>query len=145
MTHREKSFFNIAKQMCRLSNFDRARVGAVVVSGKRVLSASCNSTKTRPLQFYYNEYYIHRQKKRKWNRIENPEINPDTYGQLIFDKGGKNIKWEKVSIFTFRELKTGEKACSKPCPACSRLIKNLGIKNVYYIDEDGDFVKERYI
>ena len=29
--------------------------------------------------------------------LENPEINPDTYGQLIFDKGGKNIKWEKVS------------------------------------------------
>ena len=56
MTHREKSFFNIAKQMCRLSNFDRARVGAVVVSGKRILSASCNSTKTRPLQFYYNKY-----------------------------------------------------------------------------------------
>ena len=25
------------------------------------------------------------------NRIENPEINPDTYDQLIFDKGGKNI------------------------------------------------------
>jgi len=23
-------------------------------------------------------------------------MNPDTYGQLIFDKGGKNIKWEKV-------------------------------------------------
>ena len=23
-------------------------------------------------------------------------LHPDTYGQLIFDKGGKNKKWEKL-------------------------------------------------
>ena len=34
------------------------------------------------------------------NRIENPEINPDTCGQLIFDKGGKNIKQEKDSLLS---------------------------------------------
>ena len=36
----------------------------------------------------------------QWNRREIPEINPDTYRQLINDKGGKNIKWEKDSILS---------------------------------------------
>jgi hypothetical protein len=40
----------------------------------------------------------------RWNRIEDPEMNPHTYephnyGHLIFDKGGKTIQWEKRQIF----------------------------------------------
>ena len=34
------------------------------------------------------------------NRIENPEINPQTYGQLMFNKAGKNIQWNKDSLFS---------------------------------------------
>ena len=34
-----------------------------------------------------------------WSRIETPELNPQKYGQLIFDKAGKNIHWKRDSLF----------------------------------------------
>ena len=31
----------------------------------------------------------------QWNKIESPEINPHTYGYLIFDKEARNIQGRK--------------------------------------------------
>ena len=36
----------------------------------------------------------------QWNRTDSPEINSSLHGQLIFDKGGRRIKWSKNSSST---------------------------------------------
>jgi hypothetical protein len=35
----------------------------------------------------------------QWNRIEDPEMNPYTYGHLTLDKGAKTIQWKKRQHF----------------------------------------------
>ena len=42
-------------------------------------------------------WYSHRTNQQ--NRKGSPEINPHTYGQLVCNKGGKNIQWRKDHLF----------------------------------------------
>ena len=71
-----------------------------------------------------------------WNRIQRPEINSSLYGQLVFDKGGRSIKWSKNSLFnrqrgeiwksTFKKIKLDHQL-TLYSKINSRRIKHLSV------------------
>lgn len=138
MTNKEKRFFNITRQVSLLSKYKGPKIGAIVVEGNRILSSGFNSNKTHPLQHRYN-IYRHFEDYKNSKPLEHAEVA--ALSSLI----GKEIEWDRISIYIYRENDKGQKMCCKPCAACERLIKDLGIRNIYYIDEYKNYVKEKIL
>ena len=84
----------------------------------------------------------------QWNQIENPDINPHTYKQLIVDKEAKIVQWKKKVSSTNGAGRTVLSICKRMqidpylCP-CIKLkfkyVKNLNINPVTLnlIEESG--------
>lgn len=135
LTRRENRYMDVARAISKTSDYHGAKLGCVVAYNKNILSVASNSEKTHTLQKVYNKFR---------------NFNPDEASNKLHSEIhalswliGKPINWSKIELYIYRELKNGQPAISKPCEACSKLIKDLGIKTVFYINENGQRVKQK--
>ena len=98
------------------------RLGAVLVEKNSILSVGNNSYKTHPLL----------KKRTEW-----PYLHAEQHA--IIRRGIDNC--DGHDLYVVRILKNLDYAISYPCDICKELIKEVGIRNVYYINEEGEFAR----
>lgn len=133
MTKTEKKFFNVAKAMSELSDH-RQRLGCAVVRGHRIISSGYNSqTKCHKVQAVLD--------KERFGCDCPGKLHAETAALLPLIKDGTNLN--NASIYVYRAHKDGSLALARPCPSCEKLIRQCGIKKVYYTIENG-IAEERW-
>lgn len=118
-----RAYFKAAKSMSELSEFKQHHIGAVVVYGHKIISSGCNSNKTNPKQKRLNAHRF---------EADTPATIHAELSALLPLIGRKDINFSDVSLYIYREHKSGELALAKPCASCETLLRSLGIRHIYY-------------
>jgi hypothetical protein len=71
-------------------NNKRTSVGITISN----LNLYCRAIMLKTAWFSYRD-----RQENQWNRIEDPEMNPCTYGHFIFDNVSKTVQKKRVNLF----------------------------------------------
>lgn len=123
LTKSHRAYFKAAKAVSELSDFRQHHIGAVAVCGHKIISSGCNSCKTNPMQKRLN---IHR------FDADTPATLHAELSCLLPLINRKDIDFSSMSLYIYREYKNGDLALARPCASCEALIRNLGIRSIYY-------------
>lgn len=111
-------YFNLARVESLKVDF-RARIGAVLVKKRKPISIGRNKPKkSHPLIYKHDKFKT-------------------LHAELDACLGISRHLTIDSSIYTYRELKDGTLANSKPCDMCIAILKELGVKKVYYTHSNG--------
>lgn len=128
-TARDHKLFDVAKSVARTSRHPKAHVGAVLVSGKDVVSVGVNGKKSHPLQQKFNN--IRFKDDSAAQHLMHAEIEALVKGRA------HHREIEDAAIYVYRVMKDGSIGMARPCVGCMAALKEYGIREVFYTTDQG--------
>ena len=119
----EIGYFRLAKNISKYSDH-RVKVGAVI-SNRKPIGVASNKDKTHPR--YADPY-------KTFHSSIHAEI------RAIINCGKDNIRGSY--IYVYRQHKNGTPAFARPCPNCLTILKEYGIRKVYFTTEELPYYQE---
>lgn len=117
--------------MAELSLYPKVRIGTCLVNKRgRVISTGCNKTKSHPVQHFYNKYRPY--------SLPNHGLHAEMDALIHCKEDTRGS-----TLYVFRRGMDSKIRLAQPCEACSRMIRDCGVKRVVYTIEDG--IKEMLI
>lgn len=138
ITNFDRKMFHYAYLEALKSDYKRFNIGCVIVYKHTIIGRGHNSNKSDPMQKQYNRKY------RTFNYVGGTYIHDSLHAEISALKSisyvvGKEVDFSKAKIYVYR-ISKGKRlgfGCSKPCCACMNAIRDIGIKHVYFTDDDG--------
>lgn len=128
MNRRDFKYFDKARQIAMISDYQKIHIGCVAVYQGNIIGIGCNCNKTHPRQKFYNKY-----------RKRSDTLLPKLHAEISCINSLKNldINFSKVKLYIYRIRKDQPFGLSRPCPSCMAAIQDMGIKDIYYTTNDG--------
>ena len=105
----------------------RFRVGAVVFKGSRILASGHNDIRSSRI------HPLHKNYKNALHAEQDAILNIKEWSTLK----GCSILVVKIS------KSKGTLSMAKPCKMCQQLLRYVGIKTMYYTNENGEIISEK--
>ena len=125
---KNKRYIEFAKRVAEQSNYGKFRHGAVLVKGSSVRSISCN--KHRHCSF-----------GARFRKEGHGEAT--LHAELGAILGIERSTTQGSTVYVARINKEGEARISKPCPMCEAAMRHVGVRRVYYTNEQGKIERMR--
>lgn len=107
----------------------------IVIKGGKIISADYCCNLGKPTNYLCRKVNVVKE-----YGTRHSEIQALSRIKKILDK---ERKINSIKIINFRITVNGEIKNAKSCLACTKVLKRLGISDIIYSDNDGNFIKDK--